>query len=87
MFEQNFGNEDFDSTLWFFSSVSASVEISVLGLASAILDSPQFSVLPLEIETRFDRWFFSNGSLWDSTWMVERLKLDAVGDCSSWETK
>jgi len=30
-------------TLRFFSSVSPSVEVSVLGLASAIADSPQFS--------------------------------------------
>ena len=68
-------------TLWFFSSVSPSVEISVLGLASAILDSPQFSVLPLDTETRFVGWPFSNCNLWDSTWVANRFIVNEVGVC------
>ena len=39
-------------TIWFLSSVSGSVDVSVMGL-SAIADSPQFSVLPVGKATRF----------------------------------
>lgn len=62
-------------TLWFLSSVSTSVEISVLGLASAMVDSSQFSVLP---ETRFEVWPFWYFNLWDST---------ETADCDCFQNK
>ena len=39
-------------TVWFLSSVSGSVDVSIIGL-SAIADSPQFSMLPVGKATRF----------------------------------
>ena len=71
-----------NSTLWFLSSVSASVEISVLGLASAILASPQFSVLTLGIETRLDCWTFSNGNLrFSPQFSVSTIGIETWFDC------
>jgi hypothetical protein len=39
------------ATIWFLSSVSGSVDVSVIGLP-AIADSPQFSMLPVGNATR-----------------------------------
>lgn len=61
--------------------MSPSVDISVLGLASAILDSPQFSVLPLDMDTRFNCCFFSGGNLCDSTWAADGLMFKEVVNC------
>lgn len=68
-----------DITLWFFSSVS-SVEVSVLGLASAILVSPQFSGWLPGIETGFTCTSFCSGNDWDPTTAAERfISEDARG--------
>jgi hypothetical protein len=40
------------TTIWFLSSVSGSVDVSVIGLP-AIADSPQFSMLPVGNATIF----------------------------------
>jgi len=68
-----------DITLWFLSSVS-SVEVSVLGLASAILVSPQFSGWLPGIETGFTCTSFCSGNDWDPTTAAERfISEDARG--------
>lgn len=59
-------------TLWFLSSVS-SVDVSVIGLASAMLDSPQFSRWPLDTEIKFDWGSFCSGIDWDPTICDERF--------------
>lgn len=64
-------------TCWFLSSVS-SVEVSVLGLASAILDSPQFFGWPLRTETKFDCSSFGSDSNWDPTIAANRLKSEVA---------
>ena len=76
-----------DITLWFLSSVS-SVEVSVLGLASAIVDSPQFSRWPPDVETRrppdvetrIDCGSFCSDNAWDPTIATDRLVSEDASD-------
>ena len=61
------------------SSVS-SVEVSVLGLASAMLVSPQFS-RPADVEARVGCESFWNTSAWDAAIAAERFISDVAIDC------